>query len=488
MIRPTRSTIFLLAVFLLFSTVSFLDSSLQSWTHNRFSIIFAPSHEPIPPLPKIVHFWEKWAKVFDKAKPRIKKIELQWRASVDGSDQANGDRVPSQQSIGIPEKDVESLHKSHMKLIDHEDFKALKSQASLLFSEAGVVIVGGGPYMPPALVSIRMLRKVNKDLPVQVFLPSKHEYEPEICEQVLPALGAECFVVEDYLGKDNPVKVDHFQLKVMAILFSSFETVLYLDSDCMVLRNPMELIESEPFLSTGMLSWPDYWIATEDPVFYEIAGLKGFPSHIPARSSEAGQMLVSKRKHLDSLLLAAYYNVYGPDYYYPLMSMGALGQGDKETFLAGAIVAGNPFYRVKEKIGTVGYFDPNKEFHGGAMVQWHAVDEYNSRNITDASKKKKPRPFFLHANIPKMNVGRLLDDNPGIYLEGTEQRIRVWGKEESMMAMFGYDVERFVWNEMRDLACQLKDTMKDFQGRWQICRRAQEHYREMFEPKTGGGV
>lgn len=487
MFRPTRSIIIVFAVFILISTVSFLDKSIQSWSHNRYSIISAPRHEPIPPPPRIVDFWEKWANVFDKAKPRIKKIELQWGASLEGSDKANGDRVPSPQSIGIPEKDVESLHKSHMKLTTHEDFKTINTQAPTLFSGAGVVLVGGGPYMPPALLSIRMLRKVNKSLPVQVFLPSKRDYEPEICEQVLPAMNAECFVIEDHLRKENPVKVDHYQLKVLAILFSSFETVLYLDSDCMVLRDPMELIESEPFISTGMLNWPDYWIATEDPVFYKIAGMKDFPKGIPGRSSEAGQMLIAKKKHLDSLLLAAYYNVYGPDYYYPLMSQGAAGQGDKETFLAGAIVLGNPFYRIKEKVGTVGYFDHSKNFHGGAIVQYHAVDEYNSLNVTDAKKKEKPRPFFLHANIPKMNVARLLDEN-GIYLEGTEERIRLWGGEQSMRAMFGYDIERFVWNEMRELACQLKDTLKDFEGRWQICRRAQEHYREIFEPKTGGGV
>lgn len=487
MFRPTRSIIIVVAVFLLIFSLSFLDKSIQSWTHNRYSIISAPIHEPTSPPPKIVDFWEKWANVFDKAKPQIKKIELTTGVSVDGSDKANGDRVPSQQSIGIPEKDVESLHQSHMKLVDHADFKAINTQASTLFSGAGVVMVGGGSYMPPALLSIRMLRKVNNTLPVHVFLPSKHDYEPEICEEVLPAMGAQCFLIEDHLRKDNPVKVDHYQLKVMAILFSSFETVVYLDSDCMLLHDPMELIETEPFISTGMLNWPDYWISTEDPVFYTIAGLKEFPKGLPGRSSEAGQMLISKKKHLDSLLLAAYYNVYGPDYYYPLQSQNAPGQGDKETFLAAAVVLGNPYYRVKEHVGTVGYFDKDSSFHGGAMVQFDAAEEYKSRNVTDASKKKKSRPFFLHANVPKMNVGRLLDEGI-VHIQETGEKIRLWGKEESTRAMFGIDIERFVWNEMRELACQLEGTLNDFKGRWELCARAQEHYRTTFEMKIGGGV
>ncbi|MCJ1272751.1 hypothetical protein MMC21_000538 [Puttea exsequens] len=493
-IRPTRSILALLAVFLFLSSISFLESTLQSWTHNRISIISAPTHEPTPPPPRIVEFWAKWANVFDKAKPRIKKIDLKYGADTSNSDKANGDRTPSTTSIGLKDADIESLQTSHSKLSGHADFKTLNAEASTLFSGAGVVYVGGGPYMPPTLLSIRMLRKVNKKIPVQVFLPSRREYEAEVCESVLPALGAECCIIEDHLRKENPVKVDHYQLKVLAILFSSFETVLYLDSDCNVLRDPLELIDAEPFLSTGLLSWPDYWVATEDPVFYKIAGLADFPKGIPARSSEAGQLLVSKKKHLDSLLLAAYYNVYGPDYYYPILSQGALGQGDKETFLAGAIVLGHPFYRVKEKVGTVGYFDDQKDFHGGAMIQWHPAEEYAQLNLTTTTdlkttkdKKQKPHPFFIHANLPKMNVARLLDED-GIYMPNTKKRVRLWGPEESARQMFGYDLERFVWNEMREMACSLADCLQDFEGRTGICRRAQEHYREVFEPKTGGGV
>ena len=485
--RPARSIIIVFAVVLLFFSVSILESRLKKVSRNKLSIITAPTHEAPPPPPRIVEFWAEWAKVFDKAKPTIKPIQIINGASVAGSDEANGDRKPSPFSIGIPANDVKSLQLSHSKLVNHPGFNTSNKEAASLFSGTGIVTVAGGPYFPPALVGIKMLRKTKSTLPVHVFLKSKSEYEAEMCEEILPALNAECFVIEDHLRKDAPFKVDHFQLKVLAILFSTFETVLYLDSDCMALRDPAELIETEPFLSRGFLSWGDYWIATEDPVFYKIAGLPDFPKHLPARSSESGQMVISKNKHLDSLLLAAYYNVFGPSYYYPLLSQGAMGQGDKETFLAGAVVLGNPYYRVREKVGTIGYHDSNKEFHGGAMVQWHAADEYAHQNGSTTTEKKKPRPFFLHANVPKMNVAHLLDEN-SIYQPGTQQRVRVWGKEESVREMFGFDVERMVWNEMREMACQLKDTLRDFKGRKNICKRAQEHYREVFEVKTGGGV
>ncbi|KAK7679537.1 Golgi alpha-1,2- mannosyltransferase [Cerrena zonata] len=43
-----------------------------------------------------------------------------------------------------------------------------------------------------------------------------------------------------------------------------------------------------------------------------------------------------------------YYNYYGPDYYYPLLSQGAAGEGDKETFIAAAHKLKLPYYQVKE--------------------------------------------------------------------------------------------------------------------------------------------
>jgi Mannosyltransferase putative len=46
-------------------------------------------------------------------------------------------------------------------------------------------------------------------------------------------------------------------------------------------------------------------------------------------STESGEIMYSKPKHELSLLLATYYNYYGPDFYYPLQSQGAPGEGDR---------------------------------------------------------------------------------------------------------------------------------------------------------------
>lgn len=475
--RPTRILTILLTLFALFVTVTFLQRLLDgSLRHSIFTI--SPS-EANPPTQEILAFWETWAKVIDSAQPKISAIELKEVAEPAGMKPKNErERKPFNLSIGIPERDIDLLRQSHEQLVGHANFSMVNEQATRLFSGAGIVTVAGGPYFAPALLGIRMLRKTNSTLPVQVFLRDKSEYEKKICQEVLPALNAECFVIQDHLRKDNPVKVEHYQLKALAILFSSYESVLYLDSDCMALLDPKELFDSEPFLSSGFVSWPDYWIATEDPVFYKIAGLSSFPKELPARSSEAGQLLISKQTHLTTLLLAAYYNVYGPDVYYPILSQGAHGEGDKETFLAAAVVLENPTYRVRHRLSTVGYHEEDRQFHGTAMVQYHPIDDWAPR---DPTSLKPIRPLFLHANSPKMNVAHLLAEDK-IFYPGTEERLRIWGPKEFMMKLTGHDLEEIVWIEIVDMACSLDDTLRDFRGAWQMCERARQHYRETFQP------
>lgn len=475
--RPTRILTLILAALGLFITVTFLQRLLNgSLRHSIFTI--SPS-EANPPTPAILAFWETWAKVIDAARPNIPAIELKEVAQPAGIEPENErGRKPFNLSIGIPENDIELLRQSHERLIGHANFSRVNEQATRLFSGTGIVTVAGGSYFAPAILSIRMLRKTNSTLPVQVFLRNKAEYEKKICQEVLPALNAECFVIQDHLRRDNPIKVEHYQLKVLAILFSSYESVLFLDSDCMALLDPRELFDSEPFLSTGLVSWPDYWIATEDPVFYRIAGLSSFPKGLPARSSEAGQLLISKQTHLTTLLLAAYYNIYGPGIYYPILSQGAAGEGDKETFLAAAVVLDNPEYRVRHRLGTVGYHEADRKFHGTAMAQYHPIDDYAPR---DPTSLKQTRPLFLHANSPKMNIAHLLAEDK-VFYPGTEDRLRLWGPKESIKKMIGYDIEEIVWVEIVDMACKLDDALKDFRGAWQLCERAQRHYRETFQP------
>lgn len=456
-------------------TIPNIPSTSDIWKEDK--------HGASKPSPAIKTFWAKWATIFHESRPQVDPIKVEKAASTADSDNANGERKPHKHNLGLSDHIINGLHDAHKSLLQDRGGlygSRFSNQSRELFSGTGIVTVAGGPYFAPAIISIRMLRKVT-DLPVHVFLESKSEYEPEICEHVLPALNAECFILSDFLPEDSPIKPSHYQLKALAMLFSSFETIVYIDSDCFPVRDPTEMLDSEPFLSTGLITWPDYWVATEDPVFYTIAGLSSFPQGMPARSTESGELLISKNIHLSSLLLACYYNIFGPTHYYPLLSQGALGEGDKETFLAAAVVLGLPYYRVKEHVATIGYFTPEGDFKGGAMVQHHAVDDSEVHNGTYATAQDshKCRASFLHANFPKMNAGRLLKEN--VLTSPTGKALRLWGNKEDVEKKFGgRDIEKAVWKEMKTVSCELEKVIRDWRGQGGVCTRVKEHWNAVF--------
>ena len=60
-----------------------------------------------------------------------------------------------------------------------------------------------------------MLRKTNPTLPMRVTLRDNVGYENKMCQEVLPLLNAECFVIRAHLWKSNPVKVEHSSRKLL---------------------------------------------------------------------------------------------------------------------------------------------------------------------------------------------------------------------------------------------------------------------------------
>ncbi len=104
-----------------------------------------------------------------------------------------------------------------------------------------------------------MLRKTGTILPVEVYMESQAVYETELCEDVFPRLNATCLLLSDILdGGPQKVKISKNQLGAFAILFSSFEDILLLDANNLVTERPDNLFSAEPFLSRGLVLWPDY--------------------------------------------------------------------------------------------------------------------------------------------------------------------------------------------------------------------------------------
>lgn len=355
----------------------------------------------------------------------------------------------------------------------------------------GVVTTAGGEYLPVALVSIRMLRETGSLLPVEVFLSTWSEWDPLICGKLLPALNAQCLVLQDVFDHDKKTRkngLEKYQYKVMSILFSSFEEVLFLDSDCFPIHPTDVLFESDPFRSAGLVLWPDFWFPSESPLFFEIANIQAPPLNQRA-STEAGQILYSKRTHDLSLLLAAYYNYYGPDFYYPLLSQGAPGEGDKDTFMWSAVALGLPYYTVEHRVQALGYQTKDGNWRGSGMAQFDPIQDQspNREEQENATARLQvyPRPYLAHINFPKLDPGQIFDGSsfgaagPTKDSDGTMRRI--WhDSQEDAVRFFGFDLERIVWRVIKEIACQHEGQIKSWKGKKDICGKATAYWNTVF--------
>ncbi|KAH6658714.1 mannosyltransferase putative-domain-containing protein [Truncatella angustata] len=424
-------------------------------------------------------FWQRWSQLMYENRPEGNKIKISGNAGTVPPKDANGFRQPYNDLVKNTATEIEEMRRSHQRFLKELD-ASLDAIDHGIFKGRGVVMVGGGEYFGPAIIGIQMLRRTGSTLPVEVFVPNDSEYEKEICEEYLPKLNAKCVVLShfqpDNSQRAGDVVIKHYQLKAPTLLLSSFAEVLLLDSDSIPLVDPdTTIFEAEPYRSNGLITWPDFWAATESPKFWDIAGLSGFPEDLPPTSSESGQLVINKKQHLSTLLLATYYNLFGLDFYYPLLSQGALGQGDKETFMAAAVALGTPYYRVKAPAVALGRHDGGKQ-KGTAIVQHLPLDDYASRQ----GGSDKIRPAFLHANTPKMNAGHLVDEGDLVSVDG-KSRLRLLGPKDEAERLFGYDVEDTLWDLLVQTGCELASSLHEWKQRARLCERLTEHHKLVFE-------
>lgn len=256
-----------------------------------------------------------------------------------------------------------------------------------IYSGEGIVIVSSRVSVPAAIGLVVQLRDLQSELPVEVVFNSEEEYNTQICDEILPRFNAKCKVIERELSKEfyGKLSLHGFQMKMLAILVSSFDNTIVLDTDNWPVKKPDYLFTSEPFRETKFILWPDAWHKGVSPSYYDIARYeigevvhrngwsneklfseyltKNVDSEIlfhdfdglpPFRGVESGQLVLSKREHFRSLYLAVYYNFYGPSFYYPLLYQGTYGSGDRETFVPALHVMDESYYLCEHDLKFVG--------------------------------------------------------------------------------------------------------------------------------------
>lgn len=206
------------------------------------------------------------------------------------------------------------------------------------FSGRGIVVCGGGCYLPSAWVCVRSIRHFGCQLPIQLWHIGQQELDAEITP-LLRGLGVELvdafrFARESRVLQNPSLRLARgnvssthggWHLKALSIAMSPFSEVLYMDADNACLANPEHLFSSEPFKRHGSFFFPDK--PQHKVGFYlseKICQTFGVP-HEGVSAIDSGQMLVDKSLCLRQIRLALWWNQF-PEYTYNVI------WGDKDTF------------------------------------------------------------------------------------------------------------------------------------------------------------
>ena len=429
-----------------------------------------------------IEFWRSLESLLDSSKPDCDTPKRLGRAKAVGFNPSGNERP---KHLEMPEEDVEKMREAHEKFV--EAIKEDHPQIVFTPGSQGLVTTGGGKYLPVFVISLRMLRRTGTTLPVEVFLADHEEYEEHICKEVLPSLNATCVIMSDILSSvQHDVDITKYQFKLFAMIFSSFEEILFLDADAFPIHKPEELFSSELFQEYGLITWPDFWASSTSEYYYTISQ-QTIPPMGERASSETGELLVSKKTHQRFLLLATYYNYYGPTHYYLLLSQGSPGEGDKDTFLPAANVFNQTFYATSESVKPIGHPKADHSIAGSAMVQFDPIQDHNMTQhglwrVKDHKVAESPRPFFVHANFPKFNPATIFKPGgPARDEDGTDRK--AWTVGEKTMKDFGYDIEKDFWTEIKWVACTLEKEFETWKDEKDICKTTTAHWDHLYGEK-----
>nr|CCA25306.1 conserved hypothetical protein [Albugo laibachii Nc14] len=249
----------------------------------------------------------------------------------------------------------------------------------------GVVMVVYPRIVAGVYGIVRMLRDLGCTLPVEIWY---HPREMTAENSILIELYSHYNVLIRVIEKED---IKTFATKSYVIFHSTFEDILFLDSDNIPVRDPTFLFKTKQFIEYGAIFWPDFWHPrTETPfnihrqsTLWEMLDMP----YIEMFEQESGQLLINRRRHEKALRKLWTYTFNKPDMLVKL----DLVYGDKDLFRLAWINTTSPFYMIPHVVRLGGIYSIAEDFFCGlAMIQHDPDGEI----------------LFVHRNQVKLN-GRM---------------------------------------------------------------------------------
>jgi alpha 1,2-mannosyltransferase len=366
--------------------------------------------------------WQGLTEALNAARPRIADVGAFEAVNGIGVDQV--DRPTSVDVINMTPSDIATLRTSHSTFA-HAIRDGGKLSVIYQRGHQGIVITATLNELPQVLIQLRLLRRTGSSLPVEVFLLSQDDFDSKICRGLFPKLNAQCTILEEHLDsstmplvplsrRERKIEPQEPLNKLLAVYFSRFEDVLLLDPSTLVYNNPDMMLKEEPFLSTGMLLWPDFWASTVSPKLYAVqsAAVQKPNRRDNIRTVDMGQVIISKSHQSATLLLAIYYTYYGPRLYDSLLQQSSAGEQGSQAIKSAARYLEAPYYMMKRHVEAVGFPDldsDNEGFRGVAMLQAFASDDFHRL------PKDRQRPVFIRQNNPPLHPAYIMDRSVTVF-------------------------------------------------------------------------
>ncbi|TAQ89282.1 hypothetical protein B7494_g2423 [Chlorociboria aeruginascens] len=275
---------------------------------------------------------------------------------------------------------------AHLRQSHREEQKKIKSKLGVKSGRGIVMAAGDHEAAFRARTNIRLLKSYNCTLPVEIFHFSNELTAPDksLLED-LSNLGRSKKQQEENSGMKVTVRLVEglekgkewkaFHIKGPAIQQSSFNEILYLDTDSYLLQNPEYLFEGKPWKETGLLLWPDFTKSHPTNPLWRLLGQECRSEY----EGESGQILISRTLHQDLMWLVVYFAVHHEEFYH---FMG----GDRDSFRAAALLLGKKWAgpgRANAAAGVV--VGDNDQGGGHTMLQADSEGKW----------------LFVHANLIK---------------------------------------------------------------------------------------
>lgn len=268
-----------------------------------------------------------------------------------------------------------------------------RTEDNEVVASRGIVMIAYPKVVAGLYAIIRTLRYLGCALPVEVWIDPT-EMRPK--HSVLLELVKYYNVVVNVIDDPNASK---FLAKPYAIYHSQFESLLWLDSDNIPIRDPTYLFETPEFVMHGAMFWPDFWrpsIGTPFNVHHQSAlwTLLDMP-FIDMFEQESGQLLVNRSRSEAALNKLMFYSLHKPR----LLTDWHLVYGDKDLFRLAWLNTSTPFYMVQYLVALGGLYNEEDNFFCGvSMMQRDPQGEliFMHRNQAKLTGRRDQKPLISH--------------------------------------------------------------------------------------------